>query len=435
MQKLKPMRKIRLVMTGVIVFIFIGAAASVVGPVRSFKDKCDEFFSFGIDEKMKEIQQFYEAYLNNVGLVAEDLENLPFDSDIIGQAIAYDINGGNITYADGLEVCYRSYKTETDVIVTTETVETEYKHLDGRYTLLTRILERAGCDNYSARIEISSTGKKVCRYYCDGHTITQEIEHKEELTKYLTYGHYFTIKPSDYLGGYDMPWNVTLALAVVQKYAYNGGLEIDDYTGDEEFKYKLTKKGIKKIHDMFSSDMGVQNEVKFSYLPYAIMQEDVKKMEFAGRSEMEIKASEEYKNSILNEEDILLRGTYYYENSDSEHPSLSIVITDIYNYIWHYHYEYDYSSGLPIFSRGSRTSRVENFRQTLEKNKFDEDAPDLLIALVDAMPGGEETASTLQFLFDYYDDSGEEYTEELYDGIVYRMKQTDCKLIEQVNEG
>lgn len=35
------------------------------------------------------------------------------------------------------------------------------------------------------------------------------------------------------------------------------------------------------------------------------------------------------------------------------------------------------------------------FLDTLEKNKFDGSAADLLVALVDAMPNGEETAATI----------------------------------------
>lgn len=73
------------------------------------------------------------------------------------------------------------------------------------------------------------------------------------------------------------------------------------------------------------------------------------------------------------------------------------------------------------------------FLDTLEKNKFDESAAELLVALVDAMPNGEEIAATLEFLFGYYDENGTEYTESLDDGVVYRMKQTGCYFIEETN--
>lgn len=434
----KRTRKIRIILGVLAVLILISAAASVIGPVKAFSDTCSEFFSFDIDmsDRLKQVREFYDAYLANMGITLNDLQNLPFDSKIVEQALQYDIYGGNVKHPDGQEVCYRSYEIKTETTVTTETIETTFKHYNGDTKPNKGTFINAGCDNYTSQDEITATGIVLHKYVCNGHTITQEIEHREEMTRYYTYGHYFTIKPSDYLAGYDIPWNVVLALAVVQKYAYNGALEIDDYIedGEEEFKYKLTKKGIKKIHDMFSSDEGVEYDVKYSYLPFARAQEDVKKMEASGVSDEDIKSSLEYKSSILDEDDVLQKGTYYYETVQSEHPSLSVVVTDIYNYIWHYHYEYDYSSGSPVFVRGSRTSRVENLLRMLDKNKFDESAADLLIAVVDAMPGGSETAATLEFLFDHYNDIGTEYTETLYDGIVYRMKEERMELIEKINE-
>ena len=426
--------KLKLISGAFAVLIIIVAAASVIGPVKSFSDKCSEFFSFGMGDRIKQIKQFYDSYLANAGLTAEDLENLPFDDEIIGQAISYDLNGGNVKYKDGLDLCYRSYETKTDTVTTTTTVETTYKHFDGSARPKEVNLKNAGCDNYSVEDFVTPKGKILKRYVCNGHTITQEIVNQEERTRYLTYGHYFTIKSSEYLAGYDIPWNVILALAVVQKYAYNGTLELDDYVGDEEeFKYQLTKKGIKKIHDMFSTEEGVKTDEIYSYMPYAVSQKKVKQMEAIGKSKEEIENSLEYKSSILDESEVLTKGTYYYESADSGHPSLAIAVTDIYSYIWHYHYEYDCSTGMPVFVSGSRTSRVAFFLDTLEKNQFDESAADLLVALVDAMPDGEETAATLEFLFGYYDENGTEYTESLDDGVVYRMKQTGCYIIEETN--
>jgi hypothetical protein len=438
--KISAKKKIKrkLIKYAVICFLLLCAVSSVVGPVRAFTDKCASFFSFGgVTKYITEINDYYTSLLANIGIVGEELENLPFDEDIIMQAIAYDINGGNIKYQDGQEVWYQSYETRTETTTTTETVETLYKHFDGESKPNRGSFINAGCDNYSCQVEITVTGIKFYRYICKGHTKLQEIEHSETLTRYLTYGHYFKIVPSEYLCEYDMPWNVILALAVVQRYAYDGELEIDDYTGDlEEFKYSLTQKGIRKIHNMFSSDEGVGCSAVFSYIrPYAYAQEDVNKLKSMGNmSDEQIEASDIYKMALLTEEDVLLKGTYWYEAQDSAHPSLMMVITDVYNYIWHYHFEYDVNSGSPVFVRGSRTSRVAEFRDTLKENHFDDDSADLLIPLVEAMPNGEETARTLEFLFDYYDEHGREYAETLYDGLIYKMKEERCELIKEVNE-
>lgn len=431
--------KLKLIMYAAAALLVICAAASVVGPVREFKEWCASFSNFGdkAEEYINDVMNYYDSLLANLGVTQDELANLPFDSDIIMEAIWYDINGGNIKYKDGQEVFYQSYETKTETTTTTETVETVYKHFDGASKPNKGTFIHAGCDNYSCQIEISyGTGIKLYRYVCNGHTILQEIEHSETLTRYLTYGHYFKIMPSEYMSEYDMPWNVLLAMAVVQKYAYDGGLELDDYDGDiEDFKYKLTKKGIKKIHDMFGSDEGVDCGTLFSYIkPYAIAQEEVNRLKAAGASDEVIESSEEYKRALLTEEDVLLKGTYWYEALDSEHPSLMLVITDVYDYMWHYHYNYDTTKGTPVFVSGSRTSRVENFRKTLTANHYDDDSPDLLIALVEAMPNGDKTAQMLEFLLDYYDTNGTEYTEPLYEGKIYKMKEERCELLKVVNE-